>query len=104
MKATAHIDVLEFGGRLYPVGSDHPLPETAITTVTYSRNALHVGDIVIDKFGEPWSIDVVNDNEGDWMGARSAHHSSNVTFSTTALHGPLTVIYRQGSPVDFLVA
>ena len=93
--------------RLYPVGSDTPLPESAIVSQQAdplaglpSRAALRIGDVILDSYGIPYVVDTRYDRAfgSEVMWAYQADKTED--WSITELEAPITLLARNGEPVD----
>lgn len=99
--ATAQIDVnIDDEGRVYPVGSDTPIPADAIDYLTHDRSTLVEGDIVVQADGRAYRISV--DPEPQYVGYDTllAQCVSNPRRFDSIAHlvDPLIRIYHCGEP------
>jgi hypothetical protein len=98
--ATVQIEAqIDSDGRIYPVGSDTPLPTDAVRMIEYHKSALSIGDAIVDATGELW---LVTEDDG-WdlptttLLLRSAQHPA-IQKSFNGLHTPAIRVYHNGEP------
>lgn len=99
--ATAHIDVdVDQDGRVYPIGSDTPVPAEAVRLIAHTKFILAIGDAVIDSSGQLWLA--VEDRDPEFapyptIVLQSAQHP-DVHRSIPALTTPAVRVYHCGEP------
>lgn len=94
--------------RLYPLGSDTPIPEAAIVDVKSdpmgnlpSRSNLREGDVILDGYGAPYTIGVRRDPEFSGLNVLHAYQADRLEDATISeLEAPITLLARCGEPVD----
>lgn len=94
--------------RLYPVGSDTPIPESAVVNIKAdplgslpSRSNLREGDVILDGYGAPYVIGVRRDPEFHGLNVLHAYQADRLEDETISdLEAPITLLARCGAPVD----
>ena len=99
--ATAQIWVdIDAEGRVYPAGSDTPVPEASIDYLRYDRSTLAEGDIVVQADGRCYRICPYYDAEfGDFKTMMARDVAEPHLFKPVGvLEDPLIRIYHCGEP------
>lgn len=94
--------------RLYPVGSDTPIPDSAVVEVKPdplgslpSRSNLREGDVILDGYGAPYVIGVRRDPEFSGLNVLHAYQADRLEDATISeLEAPISLLARCGAPVD----
>jgi hypothetical protein len=94
--------------RLYPVGSDTPLPDSAVVNLEAdplgnlpSRSNLRIGDTILDALGRTLVIDTRKDPGFGWMDVLHAYQADTLDDCTIAdLEAPIVLLARNGEPIE----
>jgi hypothetical protein len=94
--------------RLYPIGSDTPIPESAVVSIEAdpladlpNRSNLRVGDVVLDATGMPFVIDTRKDPGFGWLDVLHAYRADTLDDSSvTDLEAPISLLARNGEPIE----
>ena len=94
--------------RIYPLGSDTPIPEAAVVSMETdplsglpSRSNLRIGDVVLDSLGTPYVVDTRKDPGFGWMDTLHAYQADTLRDCTIAeLEAPITLLARNGEPIE----
>lgn len=94
--------------RLYPIGSDTPLPDASIVETKTdpmgglpSRSLLREGDVILDGLGTPYVIGVRRDPGFDGMEVLHAYQADRLEDATISeLQAPISVLARYGQPLE----
>lgn len=97
--------------RFYPIGSDTPIPESAIVNMSADtladlpdRGLLREGDVILDALGTPYVIGIRKDpgfvpsGPGSWLHAYQADRLEDALIAD--LTAPITLLARWGEPVE----
>ena len=94
--------------RIYPIGSDTPLPESSIVEMKNdplsglpSRANLRIGDVILDALGRPYIVDTRKDPGFGWLDTLHAYQADTLEDCTIAdLEAPITLLARNGEPME----
>lgn len=103
----ATVKVTEFDGKLYPVGSDTPIPEDCVIVTEPANHKLMYGDVVIDTYGQVWVVDesyqFVRDGQMTGLEAWCPLDESVPSKALTEIEAPYVIVCRQSQPTEILV-
>jgi len=98
----ATVKVTEFDGKLYPLGSDTPIPENCVIVITPANHQLMLGDVIVDTYGQVWVIDDDDMNHDEGLRAFDAFDPYQ-SRSVTKIEAPYIVVCRQSQPTEILI-
>jgi len=93
---------------IYPIGSDTPIPESALISMESDplgdlpgRSNLRQGDVILDALGRPYVVDTRKDPGFGWVDVLHAYQADNLDDVTlTELEAPITLLARNGAPIE----